>query len=293
MSFSSDVKKELLAIYPEARHCQIAEIAGISAVIAREGSGMNCLVIESENDGLLEKYFTLLGKTINISTVGKNDVISLPDTRKLLELLKKDTADLSVVDPVLVQQDCCRRSFLRGFFIAAGSVSNPERSYHLEMVCRSMEQAVQVSRMMAGFDTQPHIIDRKGHKIVYLKEDDQIETIIGVIGASEAFMQFENIRIMKGMRETINRQVNCETSNIRKSVNAAVRQADDIRLIQDTGNFSLLSDSLQEAARLRLQYPDMPLAELGGKCVPPVGKSGINHRLRKIGQIADSIRSKA
>lgn len=293
MSFSSDVKQELLGITPEARHCQIAEIAGISAIVARPDDSRDDIRIETENDGLLEKYFTLLGKTIKIKDVGVRDIIRYPDSRRLCELLKKDSTDLSVADPVIVQQDCCRRSFLRGFFLAAGSVSNPERSYHLEMVCRSMEQAEQVKSLMAGFDTHPHIIERKGHQVVYLKEDDQIETMIGVLGGSDAFMEFENVRIMKGMREAINRQVNCETSNIRKSVNAAVRQTEDIRLIIDSGRFSLLSDNLQEAARLRLQYPDMPLYELGRKCVPPVGKSGINHRLRKIGQIADSIRSKA
>ena len=104
-------------------------------------------------------------------------------------------------------------------------------------------------------------------------------------------MDFENIRILKEMRENVNRQVNCETSNIRKSVSAAVRQIEDIRLLQDSGHFSELPETLKEAARLRLENPDMPLFELGQKCSPPVGKSGINHRLRKIGQLANDLRN--
>lgn len=288
MSFASEVKKELLAVEVPARHCQIAEIAGISACIVHEDDGG--IRIETENDVVHEKYFTLLEETINIKGVGKNGLISYPYDKKLYELLKTD--DLMVADPVTIQQDCCRRSFLRGFFLCAGSVSNPEKSYHFEMVCRTDEQAAQVKSLVAGFGTHPHIVERKGHQVVYLKEGDQIETMLGVLGASKAYMDFENVRILKEMRESVNRKVNCETSNIRKSVSAAVRQIEDIRYLQDSGNFSLLNDNLREAAELRLKYPDMPLYELGRKCVPPVGKSGINHRLRKIGQIADSIRNK-
>ena len=114
--------------------------------------------------------------------------------------------------------------------------------------------------------------------------------MLGVLGASKAFMDFENSRILKEMRESVNRKVNCETSNIRKSVSAAVRQIEEIEDLQRTGTSPLLNDNPREAAERRMKYPDMPLNELGRKCVPPVGKSGINHRLRKIGQIADSIR---
>lgn len=288
VSFASEVKRELLAVEPSARHCQIAELAGISACIARPGA--DGVRIDTDNSAVLEKYFTLLDETINIERVDEKGFIRKPNDKRLFELLKSEGADLLTADPVVIQQDCCRRSFLRGFFLCAGSVSNPEKSYHFEMVCRSHEQADQVKDLIAGFGLHPHIVERKGHEVVYLKEGDQIETILGVLGASKAFMDFENTRILKEMRESVNRKVNCETSNIRKSVSAAVRQIEDIEYLQRTGNFSLLNDNLREAAELRLKYPDMPLNELGRKCVPPVGKSGINHRLRKIGQIADSIR---
>ena len=284
------MKKELLTITPQARHCRIAEIAGISACIAK--SVPEGIMVETENAAVFEKYFTLLEQTINIKDVDRKGLISVTDQKKLLEVLKKNDADLMTAEPVVIQQDCCRRSFLRGFFLCAGSVSNPEKSYHLEMVCKSQAQADQVMSLLLGAGTCPRMIIRKGHQVVYLKEGDQIETILGILGASKAFMRFENTRILKEMRENVNRQVNCETSNIRKSVSAAVRQIEDIRFLQENGSYSLLNDNLREAAELRLKFPDMPLNELGKRCLPPVGKSGINHRLRKIGQIADSIRNK-
>ena len=289
MSFSSEVKEELFAVYPKARHCQIAEIAGITAGIAKTLPDSAALGIDTENKKLIEKYFTLLSQTINIDKDNTTEISSAYG-RKLRELLKIKGDDLTLTDPVIIEQDCCRRSFLRGFFLAAGSVSDPNKSYHFELVCRNAKQAEEVKDVVAGFGCEPRIVERKGHCIVYLKEGEQIITMLGIMGASKALMAFENVRILKEMRENVNRQVNCETSNIRKSVSAAVRQIEDIRYLKDNGYFSKLSDKEQEAAELRLENPDMPLNELGQKCNPPVGKSGINHRLRKIGQMADFIR---
>ncbi len=290
MSFSSDVKEELFEVYPKARHCQIAETAGITAAVARAVPETGAVRVETENEKLIEKYFTLLEQTIKIDKDDHN-TISPSYGKKLRELLKTDGDDFTVTNPVLYEQDCCRRSFLRGFFLAAGSVSDPSKSYHFEMVCRNGRQAEEVQQMIAEYECDPHIVERKGHYVVYLKEGSQIETMLGLLGASKAYMDFENARILKEMRENVNRQVNCETSNIRKSVSAAVRQIEDIRFLQESGHFSELSPNLQEAARLRLANPEMPLYELGQKCSPPVGKSGINHRLRKIGQMAYDIRN--
>lgn len=291
MSFSGEVKDELLQVYPKARHCQIAEIAGISAIIARPVADSDAVRIESENEKLVQKYFTLLGQTIKILKDNVRNQTYLEDGKQLRELLKAENDDLTVTPPVILEQDCCRRSYLRGFFLASGSVSDPNRSYHFEIVCRNQRQASEVKEMIADYDCDPHIVERKGHSVVYLKEGEQIVTMLGLLGAPKALMAFENARILKEMRENVNRQVNCETSNIRKSVSAAVRQIEDIRLLQESGHFSEMSESLQEAARLRLENPDTPLYELGQKCSPPVGKSGINHRLRKIGQMADIIRN--
>ena len=290
MSFSSDVKDELFSVFPKARHCQIAETAGLASIILRTETATDTFRIDTENKKILVKFFTLLQQTIKIDR-GDGTSLNASDGRKLKELLKTDGDDLTVTKEVIIEQDCCRRSFLRGIFLAAGSVSDPNKSYHFEIVCHTMQQAEEVKKLIDSYECEAHIVERKGHFVVYLKEGSQIVTMLGIIGAPKALMDFENIRILKEMRENVNRQVNCETSNIRKSVSAAVRQIEDIRYIQDSGHFSELPATLQEAARLRLENPDMPLYELGQKCSPPVGKSGINHRLRKIGQMACDIRN--
>ena len=290
MSFSSDVKDELYEVYPKARHCQIAETAGIASILARMEPKSGIILIETENIKILNKFFTLLKQTIKIDRDGDTK-LTPSDGRKLIELLQTDAADFTVTKEVIIEQGCCRRSFLRGVFLAAGSVSDPNKSYHFEIAAHTMQQAEEVQRLIDSYECDAHIVERKGHYVVYLKEGSQIVTMLGIIGAPKALMDFENIRILKEMRENVNRQVNCETSNIRKSVSAAVRQIEDIRLLQDSGHFSELPETLKEAARLRLENPDMPLFELGQKCSPPVGKSGINHRLRKIGQLANDLRN--
>ncbi len=290
MSFSSDVKDELYEVYPRARHCQIAETAGIASMLAHMEPDAGNILIDTENKKILNKFFTLLKQTIKIDRDGDTR-LSSSDGRKLRELLKTDGNDFTVTNEVIIEQDCCRRSFLRGVFLAAGSVSDPNKSYHFEIAAHTMQQAEEIQRIIDAYECDAHIVERKGHYVVYLKEGSQIVTMLGIIGAPKALMDFENIRILKEMRENVNRQVNCETSNIRKSVSAAVRQIEDIRLLQDSGYFSELPETLKEAARLRLENPDMPLFELGQKCSPPVGKSGINHRLRKIGQLANDLRN--
>ncbi|MGN0241952.1 MAG: DNA-binding protein WhiA [Candidatus Weimeria sp.] len=290
MSFSSDVKDELYEVYPKARHCQIAETAGIASILARMEPESGSILIETENKKILDKFFTLLYQTIKIDR-GDGTKLNPTEGKKLTELLKTDGSDFTVTDEVVIEQDCCRRSFLRGIFLAAGSVSDPNKSYHFEIACHTMQQAEEVRRLIGTYECDARIVERKGHYVVYLKEGSQIVTMLGIIGAPKALMDFENIRILKEMRENVNRQVNCETSNIRKSVSAAVRQIEDIRYIQESGHFPELGETLQEAARLRLENPDMPLYELGQKCSPPVGKSGINHRLRKIGQVACDLRN--
>ena len=144
---------------------------------------------------------------------------------------------------------------------------------------------------MIFFEMDAKIVERKSQAVVYLKESNQIEELLGLMGASVAYLKFENIRIEKEMRNSINRQVNCETANIGKIVSASVRQLEDIRLIEETRGLKSLPPNLREIAVLRKTHPDMGLKDLGNLLDPPVGKSGVNHRLRRIGEIANSIRT--
>lgn len=198
--------------------------------------------------------------------------------------------DLLAVKNALVQAVCCKRAYIRGAFIAAGSISNPSKSYHFEIVCNRLEEAEYLRSMMNVFDLDAKIIERKKTYVVYLKEGAQIVDVLNVMEAHVALLEFENIRIMKEMRNSVNRKVNCETANINKTVSAAVRQMEDIKYIRDTVGFDRLPEGLKDVALTRLAYPDASLKELGGLLETPVGKSGVNHRLRKLSEIAVKLR---
>ena len=160
----------------------------------------------------------------------------------------------------------------------------------MEIVCRTSPQARQLRDVMNTFEAEAKIVERKGHYVVYVKEGSRIVDMLGVMEANVALMNLENVRILKEMRNSVNRKVNCETANIGKTVSAAVRQVEDIQLIEKKIGLSKLPQSLQEIARVRLEHPDMPLKDLGELLTPPVGKSGVNHRLRRISEIAEKLK---
>jgi DNA-binding protein WhiA len=198
--------------------------------------------------------------------------------------------DLSVMSRLVIQKECCKRAFLRGTFLAAGSISDPEKGYHLEIVCSTQERAEQIQSIMREFELDARIVARKKSQVVYLKEGSQIVEFLGLVEAGISLMDLENIRIRKEISNNINRKVNCETANIGKTVSAAVKQIEDIRYIETHVGFSQLTEELEETAVCRLRYPEATLKELGEMMSPPVGKSGVNHRLRKLGRIADELR---
>ena len=185
------------------------------------------------------------------------------------------------------------RKFLREAFLEAGSMSNPEKGYHLEFVCENEEFAKKLTETMKAFDISAKTAQRKRYTIVYIKESEDIVNLLNVIGAHNCLMSLENLRILKDVRNSVNRRVNCEAANISKTVSAASKQIEDIEYIREHYGFDNLSDNLREVAKARLEYPDATLKELGNYLVPCVGKSGVNHRLRKLGELADGIRNSA
>ena len=306
MSFSGKVKEELSRQISTARHCQIAEIAAILSVCGQVSISANdhfCVTVHTENVSVARKYFTLVEKTFNIeavihvrNNVSRVEVPSHEDTVRILQATKfmspeqEIADDLSVMSRLVIQKECCKRAFLRGTFLAAGSISDPEKGYHLEIVCSTMERAEQIQSIMKEFELDARIVTRKKNQVVYLKEGSQIVDFLGVVEAGSALMNLENIRIRKEISNNINRKVNCETANIGKTVSAAVKQIEDIRYIETHVGFSQLTEELEETAVCRLRYPEATLKELGEMMNPPVGKSGVNHRLRKLGRIADELR---
>ena len=277
--------------YARARHCDIAELSAIVHMCGAFGSGYKgvcCLKVHTENLGVARKCFTLLEKTFNI----KNDIVVRRNAGKdnYSYYIYAKGEELMAIRDTIVQAVCCKRAYIRGAFIASGSMSDPSKSYHFEIVCNDMRQAEHLRDMMNSFDVDAKIVQRKRTYVVYLKEGSQIVDILNVMEAHVALMELENVRIMKEMRNSVNRKVNCETANINKTVSAAVRQMEDITYIRDQIGFEKLPEGLRDVALTRLENPDATLKELGSLMADPVGKSGVNHRLRKISEIADKLR---
>lgn len=305
MSFSGEVKEELTKHVSTSRHCQIAELAALLHFCGtvKEIDDAPVLGFQTENQSVIRKYFTLMEKTFNIGidVVREHSYSFLLEDKKLVykvlqtvKLLDDNGRVLSFDQPVsaiLIKNSCCQRAFLRGAFLAAGSMSDPEKSYHLEIVCTNNMQAVQIRDMIQGFGIEAKIVLRKKYDVVYLKEGQSIADLLNVMEAHVSLMEFENFRIVKEMRNSINRRVNCEAANITKTVNASSKQIEDILFIRDHYGFNNLQDSLREMAEIRLDYPDATLKELGQYLNPPVGKSGVNHRLRKLSELAERIRT--
>ena len=315
MSFSSKVKEELSKECNSPRHCCIAETAAIISmcgkVIFDEKDHVR-IEIHTENVTVARKYFTLLKKTYNINTdisirhssslnKSRSYILSVNDdetARKILmtcRLMKPFGVieeDFSISDSLIIQRECCKRAFIRGAFLASGSVSDPVKTYHFEIVCLSEAKAKQLQMIMETFNINARVIKRRKYFVVYVKDSSQVVDLLNIMGAYNALMDMENVRIVKDMRNNVNRKVNCETANINKTVSAAVKQIEDIRFIQMSSAFDELPESLQEMAELRVRYPEATLAELGQLLDTPVGKSGVNHRLKKISLFADELRER-
>lgn len=291
MSFSAEVKEELEKVMPGSRHCQLAELAAIihfGCSIKNTETDEENIEIQSENDFIRRKYFTLSKKTFNISNCSAKRVlqaVKLMDENGHLRQVSEEVSSL------LIKNSCCKRAFLRGAFLCLGSMSDPYKGYHLEFVCEYEVHAQQIKQVVGSFDLDARIVKRKKYYVVYLKEGAGIVDLLNVMGAHVSLMNLENLRIEKEMRNSINRQVNCEAANITKTVQAANKQIEDIELLKKHYGMSNLPEPLRQMAEVRLAYPESPLQELGGYLNPPVGKSGVNHRLRKLSEMADKIRA--
>ncbi|MCD8300273.1 MAG: DNA-binding protein WhiA [Clostridiales bacterium] len=310
MSFSSDIKTELSREFPEAYHCLIAETA---AIILFAGTLMGdpeqgSITVETENVLLAKKFLRLIRRAFDISVdlkvkKGKTNlyriVLYYDEYREAgsgdkFSRVWHETADWEEpgFGKSLLEYSCCRRAFIRGAFMASGSMSNPGKSYHFEIVCADEAQAGIIKHIAETFDISPGIVKRKNKYIVYLKDSEAIVDMLGIMGAGSALMKLENVRIIKDMKNSANRQSNCDAANINKTVRTARKQVEDIRLIEERMGLDRLDPALREMAEARLAHPEESLKELGDYLDPPVGKSGVNHRLKKLSAIADSLRKK-
>ncbi|MBT2758559.1 DNA-binding protein WhiA [Mesobacillus foraminis] len=309
MSFASETKKELTNL--EVKGC--CSKAELSALIRMNGSlsfsNRELVVdIQTENAAIARRIYTLIKKNYDSQVellvrkkmrLKKNNVyiVRLKDSaRKILEDLRILGEDFSLIHDIsedLIKKKCCKRSYLRGAFLAGGSVNNPETSsYHLEIFSLYQEHNESLCELMNKFDLNSKTLERKKGFITYLKEAEKITEYLNVIGAHNALLRFEDIRIVRDMRNSVNRLVNCETANLNKTIGAALRQVENIRYIEETVGLHILPGKLREIAELRVAYQDVTLKELGEMVSGgAISKSGINHRLRKIDEIAEKLRS--
>jgi len=302
LSFSAAVKSELCRIDIEEDCCMLSELSAVirtSAVVKYVSDNNANIKIVTENAAFARRVFSLIKKLFDIcpeivarksKKLKKNTSYSLiitssMGTKKILEKIDYSDDNVSIPDKV-----CCRKAYLRGAFLSAGSISDPEKAYHLEITNHKLKLAHKLNELMNTFNLSPKIVRRKGSYVSYLKEGENIVDFLNIIGAHSALLELENVRILKEMRNSVNRIVNCETANLEKTVNASLRQVENIKYIINNVGLDNLPDGLREVAEMRLKYNDANLKELGEMLNPPLGKSGVNHRLRKLEKIAEKHR---
>jgi DNA-binding protein WhiA len=308
VSFASETKKELTLL--QADPC--CERAELSALIRMNGvvqltERRVVLDVSTENAAIARRIYTLLKRHFNVPTevivrkkmrLKKNNVYvvrvldGVESLLRELYIVSEGFAFRPDIDKAIIRKACCKRAYLRGAFLAGGSVNNPEgSSYHLEIACMYESHCRALVELANKYRLNARFIERKKGFILYIKEGEKIIEFLNIIGAHQALFKFEDVRIMRDMRNSVNRIVNCETANLNKTIGAAVRQIDNIKLLQREIGLENLPEKLREVAEIRLKHPDMNLKEVGDLLKGKVSKSGVNHRLRKIDEWAERIRN--
>lgn len=308
MSFAAQTKKELTMI--EGQSC--CEKAELSALIRMNGAVQLSnkkviLDISTENAAIARRIYSLIKKYFQAPTellvrkkmrLKKNNVyiVRIPggvqEMLKVLSIVSEGFIFTPDINPELIRKNCCKRAYLRGAFMAGGSVNNPEgSSYHLEISSMYEDHCGALVKLANEFRLNARFIERKKGFVLYIKEGEKIIEFLSLIGAHQSLFKFEDVRIMRDMRNSVNRIVNCETANLNKTIGAAVRQIDNIKLLQREIGLDNLPERLREVAEVRLANPDLNLKEVGEMLKGTVSKSGVNHRLRKIDEMAKKIRN--
>lgn len=314
MSFSSTAKDELIRLPLGKSCCSLSELSALtqtSGSLALRGMGRVQVTYRVENTALARRIFLLLRTQLNITaklhfvqhsrlggrrscvlTLGDQDSQTLLIALHMMERDEEGHISFKRTAPRHpMTRQCCRRAFLRGAFLGCGSMNNPEKSYHFEWVAEDQSLRQTLAKLLdkSGLPVHEHV--RKGQNVMYLKGAQQIADMLALMGASQAVLEMENIRITKQMRAGANRASNCDEHNSERMLNAADEQIEAIKLISIQRGLFTLPPGLQEIARLRLEHTSLSLQELGQLMDPPVGKSGVNHRMRRLMDVAKEIRA--
>ena len=303
MSFCSEVKNEICAVLPERPCCRKAMLSGAFAFFNTVSNSK--IKMNTESASVARYINTLLSETLNVDAdilIKKSDkikgfTIEINNEKDILKvanklgLVNKKTGQISgVVDSNLSVDPCCQRAAVKGAFLVAGSVTNPQKSYHFEISGHRKSSVNELNELLISMDFNPKIIKRGADYVLYIKEKEAIADMLNLIGSKEMFFKFHDILLMKEVKNTLNRKQNFEQANLTKTVNAAVDQNIAIRNIMDSNRFEELPDNLKELAVLRMENPEASLSELAEMLSEPITRSGINHRLKKLTAIGLSIK---
>ena len=298
MSFTIDVKNELCNEFPTSRCCIRAHLAGIAGFCGAQifEGGKNVFRMRTESKIVAERIASLCCELFDeepeILRMGKIYTIDIKENLEkfLAELgFLQDGVTRFLVNPFVVHDDCCKASFVSGAFLGGGYVKTPKNGYHFEIKTHYRDLNRDLTEIMTDIGFEPKTVTRKAEFVSYIKQSDVICDILGLFGATESMFELCNVKIFNDMKNKVTRRANCDIANINKSVAAATEQLTAINKIKGKIGLSALPDVLEEMANLRLSHPDANLKELGDLVKPPISKSGVNHRLKKIIKIAEEL----
>ena len=287
MSFSSNAKEELSKLSNLANKIQVKyELIGYLISSNTSLIKKNTIRFATESEYNINRFAKLLNNLkidYKIEIEGKTFIILI--NTKNIDIIKVNEGKILIIKEELKEEEL--KAIIRGCFLGSGSMNNPEKKYHLEIVFANMENLQYIYEISKKFNVNFKVLDKNNKYSLYLKEGEEISKLLALIGANSAVLKFEDIRISREMRGKVNRLVNCKTANLNKTLNASVEQIEAIKKLQKEKKFNKLDSNLKEIANLRLKNPDVPLSELGKLLEKPVGKSGVNYRLKKIIEIAN------
>lgn len=299
MSFSSDVKTELMSLENVSECCKFAEIYGL--LLFSRFFSLSSITFQTENADLADFYANSIrsifkvNPAIDKSKKGKQ-IISIDDMSDRIKILTRfgyTGKEISLrINRGNFESDCCLEAFLRGAFLSCGALSSPEKGYHLEFSTPFYKLSQDLLKILDEFELNPKMVTRKGYNIIYIKESENIEELLTHMSAIKSSFELMGVKIYKDFRNKANRIRNCETANITRTINASGTQIDAIKIIQREVGLDSLPDELKEIALLRLEFPEYTLKELHEELSSPLSVSGLNHRLKKIINISKEISSK-
>ena len=277
MSFSSELKENLSKIQ-NLKNKELVKFELIGYLISNNTTcDKKNIYYTTVNEYNINRFSKLLSNidisNFKIDIKGKNYIITVPKIQKIGQIS-------------YLEKDIEIKSLARGIFLGSGSVNNPENKYHLEMILSTKENAIEIQKILQKMQIKFKLLSRENGYSLYIKEGEEISKFLAFLGANSSVIRFEEIRVIREMKNSINRKVNCETANLSKTISAAVKQIEAIKKLQMENKFENLPDNLKEIANLRLENPDSSLAELGQMLKNPIGKSGVNHRLNQLIELA-------